>query len=92
MTFQNFFQTAIGKPPYAWQERLAEESCASRLITIPTGLGKTAGAILAWLWNRPHKQSNDWSCRLAYFEAIFRAADNRASILVKSTNGGETHA
>lgn len=32
MTFQNFFQTATGNTPYAWQERLAEESCASQLI------------------------------------------------------------
>ena len=24
----------------------------SRLISIPTGLGKTAAVVLAWLWNR----------------------------------------
>ena len=26
--------------------------CRSRLINIPTGLGKTAAVVLAWLWNR----------------------------------------
>src|SRR5690625_8046882 len=26
--------------------------CNSKLIDIPTGLGKTAGVVLAWLWNR----------------------------------------
>jgi len=26
--------------------------CNSRLINIPTGLGKTAAVVLAWLWNR----------------------------------------
>ena len=26
--------------------------CESRLISIPTGLGKTAAVVLAWLWNR----------------------------------------
>jgi len=32
---------------------LAEDSaCESRLIEIPTGLGKTAAVVLAWLWNR----------------------------------------
>jgi hypothetical protein len=25
--------------------------CQSRLIDIPTGLGKTAAVVLAWLWN-----------------------------------------
>jgi hypothetical protein len=27
-------------------------ACNSKLITIPTGLGKTAAVVLAWLWNR----------------------------------------
>lgn len=40
--------------------------CASRLITIPTGLGKTAAVILAWLWNRVHLQSDKWPRRLVY--------------------------
>ncbi len=26
--------------------------CQSQLINIPTGLGKTAAVVLAWLWNR----------------------------------------
>jgi len=26
-------------------------SCQSQLISIPTGLGKTAAVVLAWLWN-----------------------------------------
>jgi CRISPR-associated endonuclease/helicase Cas3 len=41
--FPSFFRAATGKPaPYDYQERLAEEPCISRLISIPTGLGKTA--------------------------------------------------
>lgn len=40
--------------------------CQSRLIDIPTGLGKTAGVILAWLWNRVVRQGNDWPRRLVY--------------------------
>ena len=52
MKFQQFFQTATGNEPYGWQCRLAEDpTCQSRLIDIPTGLGKTAGVVLAWLWN-----------------------------------------
>ncbi|MFQ3577476.1 MAG: hypothetical protein SNJ52_00480 [Verrucomicrobiia bacterium] len=58
MTFRVFFEEATRHPPYDWQERLARgpsepvSSCRSLLINIPTGLGKTAGVVLAWLWNR----------------------------------------
>ena len=54
MTIEQFFTTATGgNPPYDYQRRLAEDSaCHSRLILIPTGLGKTAAVVLAWLWNR----------------------------------------
>lgn len=42
MTFEAYFRTATGKDPYGYQVRLAEAPCQSRLISIPTGLGKTA--------------------------------------------------
>ncbi|MGF1657170.1 MAG: hypothetical protein ACFCU3_09350, partial [Verrucomicrobiales bacterium] len=43
----------IQNPDQATKEWLAGDNpCASRLIDIPTGLGKTAGVVLAWLWNR----------------------------------------
>ena len=38
----------------------------SVLIGVPTGLGKTAAVILAWLWNRVLRQRTDWPCRLVY--------------------------
>jgi CRISPR-associated endonuclease/helicase Cas3 len=45
--FEVFFKTATGNAPYAYQRRLASDTagrpCASQLISIPTGLGKTAG-------------------------------------------------
>ncbi|MCC5836081.1 MAG: CRISPR-associated helicase Cas3' [Opitutales bacterium] len=42
-------------------------SCASRLIDIPTGLGKTAGVVLAWLWNRRQfDEESTWPRRLVY--------------------------
>jgi len=70
--FSEFFQTATGHEPYAWQIRLAEKpECQSRLIDIPTGLGKTAGVVLAWLWNRLLKDEgggmrDEWPRRLVY--------------------------
>ncbi|MFQ3671487.1 MAG: DEAD/DEAH box helicase [Verrucomicrobiia bacterium] len=66
MTFADFFHTATGKKPYSWQSTLGETSaCASRLIEIPTGLGKTAGVVLAWLWNRWQPETT-WPRRLVY--------------------------
>ncbi len=65
--FTAFFSQATGKSaPYAYQQRLAEEPCISRLISVPTGLGKTAAVILSWLWNRVHLKSDKWPRRLVY--------------------------
>lgn len=72
MTYSEFFKAATGHEhsPYSWQERLAtSETCESRLIDIPTGLGKTAGVVLAWLWNRlkvEEGQKSTWPRRLVY--------------------------
>lgn len=45
-SFDEFFHRATGNAPYAYQRRLAGDtsgrSCESQLISIPTGLGKTA--------------------------------------------------
>jgi CRISPR-associated endonuclease/helicase Cas3 len=40
--------------------------CNSQLINIPTGLGKTAAVVLAWLWNRVELKKTDWPRRLVY--------------------------
>ncbi len=94
MDYETFFQTATGgeHPPYDWQGRLANgddykagspsthtgTDCQSHLIDIPTGLGKTAGVVLAWLWNRcaesqisnsasqMHGSAMPWPRRLVY--------------------------
>ena len=56
MTFEEFFRAATGHAPYDYQRRLATGEagchCKSQLINVPTGLGKTAAVVLAWLWNR----------------------------------------
>ena len=52
MTYDEFFQRAMGREdcvPYDYQRRLAEEDWPE-LLDIPTGLGKTAAVILAWMW------------------------------------------
>src|ERR1700741_1355795 len=44
--------------------------CRSQLINVPTGLGKPAAVVLAWLWNRvlhPNQGQRDaWPRRLVY--------------------------
>jgi CRISPR-associated endonuclease/helicase Cas3 len=79
--FATFFSEATGFSPFDYQCRLAcghdgrsdkPETlrggceCRSQLINIPTGLGKTAAVVLAWLWNRVHLQSPKWPRRLVY--------------------------
>lgn len=67
MKFEEFFCKATGNPsPYDYQRRLAEGACESRLISVPTGLGKTAAVTLAWLWNRVDQGSGQWPRRLVY--------------------------
>lgn len=38
----------------------------SLLISVPTGCGKTAAVVLAWLWNRVRLRRSDWPHRLVY--------------------------
>jgi len=80
--FGDVFRAATGlASPYAYQCRLAcgddadpkdpntlrrGSKCDSKLINIPTGLGKTAGVVLAWLWNRVEQKRPDWPRRLVF--------------------------
>ena len=68
--FVAFFCKAVNHPPFAYQRVLAGgdsgRNCESHLINIPTGLGKTAGVVLAWLWNRVELRRADWPRRLVY--------------------------
>lgn len=70
MQYTDFFERATGTPPYPYQAEFAgsdaDRPCASHLIDIPTGLGKTAAVVLAWLWNRIALQQGDWPRRLVY--------------------------
>ena len=53
-----------GEPRDSWLQHGAD--CRSALINIPTGLGKTAAVILAWLWNRVALEKPGWPRRLVY--------------------------
>lgn len=72
--FEHFFRTARGdgQNPFDYQTRLAcgedrgGRAGASLLIDVPTGCGKTAAVVLAWLWNRVVLRREDWPRRLVY--------------------------
>ena len=52
MNFPEFFQQASGRKPYPYQIRFAEGESVPQLLNVPTGVGKTATAILGWLYRR----------------------------------------
>lgn len=77
-SFRTFFKRATGHAPYDYQKRLAGGKpsecegpnqgipCVSQCIDVPTGLGKTAAVVMAWLWNRVALNRPDWPRRLVY--------------------------
>lgn len=50
--FVRWFEQATGHGPYPFQIRFACETTLPELVDVPTGLGKTAMAVLGWLWRR----------------------------------------
>lgn len=68
--YKKFFKDATGLPndPYPYQVRLATEEPFPDLLDIPTGLGKTAAVVLAWLWRRRFdgRFKNETPRRLVY--------------------------
>lgn len=52
--FVDFFKAATGHTPFRFQETFAgaEPGELPQLVSIPTGCGKTAMAVLGWLWRR----------------------------------------
>ena len=50
--FAAFFKRATGEEPFPYQMRLAARQDTLSLLQAPTGSGKTAATVLAWLWRR----------------------------------------
>ncbi len=50
--FNQWFETTTGNPPFPFQRQFATGNEIPELVNVPTGLGKTAMAILGWLWRR----------------------------------------
>src|SRR5579862_2432544 len=65
--FKKWFVSLASVQPHHWQSELADEdTCGSRLIRIPTGLGKTYGVLAAWLYHRVQCKDDSWPRRLLW--------------------------
>lgn len=51
MKYERFFHSVTGYDPFPYQLKLGEGPWP-HLLEVPTGLGKTAGVVVAWLWKR----------------------------------------
>lgn len=97
MSYQEWFSNFAGNAPHAWQRELAgDEACSTRMIRIPTGFGKTLGAVGCWAYHRVARRQHEWPRRLVYClpmrtlveqtESEVRAALERAGILRTAEN------
>jgi CRISPR-associated endonuclease/helicase Cas3 len=50
--FADMFERATGCVPYDYQVRLAIAQDLPEVLHVPTGLGKSAAIVLAWVWRR----------------------------------------
>lgn len=50
--YDEFFERGAGFAPHAYQRTMAEATSLPDVVDVPTGHGKTAAIVLAWLWHR----------------------------------------
>ena len=92
--FVDFFSSATktekqvkGYKPRGWQSRLAlDDACRSRLIRIPTGEGKTLGALSSWIFHRVELADMNWPTRLVWclpMRTLVEQTINEAEELLK---------
>lgn len=63
--FDAFFKQAAGFDPYEWQRQVALNGLPE-ILPVPTGLGKTEGATLAWAWRRIVQEDKAEPLHLVY--------------------------
>ncbi|MDB4731512.1 CRISPR-associated helicase Cas3' [bacterium] len=52
MNIKSIFKQATTFTPYPYQERLATAETFPQVLSVPTGVGKTAAAVLSWVYRR----------------------------------------
>ena len=89
MSYTDFFKRATrtgeepdGLEPFPYRCRLAEKPWPE-LLDVPTGMGKTAAVVLAWLWKRGWRASGHDVVHMR----IPAAAAARASLASRVASG-----
>lgn len=57
-SYSQFFEATTGYTPYPYQDVLGTMPDFPILLSVPTGAGKTAAVIVAWLWRRLQEQTS----------------------------------
>ncbi|WP_417539771.1 DEAD/DEAH box helicase [Marinobacter sp.] len=52
MDITSLYRSTTGFDPYPYQAALATEEQWPEVLSVPTGVGKTAAVMLAWIWRR----------------------------------------
>ena len=77
--YASWFERVTGFEPHPWQRRIGEaHKPENRILRIPTGLGKSAGTILPWLFHAVHRAHAAWPRRLAFVLPMRVLADQVA--------------
>ena len=64
-TFEAWFEDTTGFAPHPWQcDLAADTSPTTRLVRVPTGMGKTLGVVGAWAYHRLYRGDATWPRRL----------------------------
>ena len=80
--FKSFFEKSTGHPPYPFQTRFATAETLPHLLRAPTGSGKTATAVIGWLW-RKFKSGLPTPRRLVYCLPMRVLVEQSAGVAVK---------
>ena len=56
MDYTDFFRQATGYSPFPYQTLFAVAADLPDIVKVPTGAGKTATAVLGWMWRRFHAE------------------------------------
>ncbi|MGE0323895.1 MAG: CRISPR-associated helicase Cas3' [Polyangiaceae bacterium] len=88
MKYTKFFEQIAGFPPYPYQARLGEGAWPD-ILDIPTGLGKTASVVIAWMWRVLNDDANTGR-RLVYclpMRTLVEQTTNAASAWCERAQG-----
>ena len=58
MNIDDIYRVATGHSPYPYQARLANATELPQILSVPTGVGKTAAAVLSWVYRRRYASGN----------------------------------